>query len=274
MITQPDEINPKKVELTPLNKTNNDKFLFNLNNFDEPEEEEIIEEEIELEPPPPSFSEDELEAAKAVAHANGRNEGILEEKGKREHFISGVLQTVSEQFVTLFAAETYREKQYEEEALKLALEVIFILAPSLNDRLGTEALKNALQTALKAQSEQSEIRVEVHPETTPDIDAFIEGIWPDKESAPRYKVVANNELEKGACSLSWKDGGMIRDPHKTTNDIKTAIESLLVEQVMSKGNSALTGEQNNAIKNQQSGESMPESAVETSTVDQDGEQNE
>ena len=38
-------------------------FLFDLNNFDTPQEEEIeiIEEEVEVEPPPPMFSEDELE---------------------------------------------------------------------------------------------------------------------------------------------------------------------------------------------------------------------
>ena len=143
------------------------------------------------------------------------------------------------------------------------------MAPSLNNRLGEEALKDALSNALKTQSEQSEIRIEVHPETASDIDSVIETIWPDKDSAPRYKIVADSSLDKGACALSWKDGGMIRDPQKTTNDIKTAIEALLVEQVMSKGKSALPDTANNAIKNQQ----PPESAPETTPADQDGEKN-
>ena len=81
MDAQPEELSQKKVEPKSLNKAN--KFLFDLNNFDMPEpEEEVIEEEIDLEPPPPTFSEDDLEAAKAVAHATGRNEGIEEEKSK------------------------------------------------------------------------------------------------------------------------------------------------------------------------------------------------
>ncbi|HPF77985.1 MAG TPA: FliH/SctL family protein [Alphaproteobacteria bacterium] len=247
------------------------KFLFDLNNFDQPEEEEIVieEEEIEVEPPPPTFSEDELEASKAIAHAAGRNEGILEERGKREQFIANVLKQISENFSSLFAAEMYRERQYEEESLRLALEIIELLAPSLTQRLGEEALKHSLKEVLKTQSEQSEIRIEVHPETASEIDAVIATIWPDKDSAPRYKVVADSELEKGACHLSWKDGGMVRNPKKIANDIKTAIESLLVEQVMSKTNSPLTNIENNAINNKQSGESVPE----TSDMDQNGDAN-
>lgn len=251
---------------------NSNKFLFDLNNFDQPEEEEVIVEEIEevdVEPPPPTFSEDELEAAKAVAHASGRNEGLLEERERREQFISDTLQKISESFSTLFAAEIYRERQYEEESLKLGLEIIKLLAPSLTDRLGQEALKNSLQKVLKAQSGQSEIRIEVHPESASEIDAVIETIWPDEDTAPKYKVVADSNLEQGACHLSWKDGGMIRNPQKIANDIKTTIEGLLVEQVMSKAKSPLTDDENNAIKNQQ----LPESASKTTDVEENGDQN-
>jgi len=128
------------------------------------------------------------------------------------------------------------------------LEIISILAPSLNSRLGTEALKSALYDVLKRQSDQSEIRLEVNPESAPDIDKFIETIWSDPENAPNYTVVANSEIEKGACQINWKDGGMIRDPQKTAKDIKEAIEALLVEQVISNPKTPLTQEENNAIK--------------------------
>lgn len=237
-----------------MNNTN--KFLFDLNNFDAPNKEEvIIEEEVYVEPPPPMFSEDELEAAKAVAHATGRNEGMLEERSRREQQISNSLKAISESFSTLFAAEIFRDRQYEEEALHLALKVIDILAPSLQTRLGEEALKKALSDVLKSQSGQTEIKVEVHPECATDIDKMIEEIWPDKDSAPRYKVMANSDLQIGQCSLSWKDGGMIRSPEKTVNDIKSSIEALLVEQVMFNDNSSLTEEENNVINKEQSSDS-------------------
>lgn len=243
-----------------MNNTN--KFLFDLNNFDTPdvEEEIIIEEEVEVEPPPPMFSEDDLEAAKAVAHATGRNEGIKEERERRDQKTSDALSKIAENFATLFAAEIYREKQYEEEALKLALKVVDIMAPSLQSRLGQEALKNAISQTLKSQSEQSEIRIEVSPDLAGDIDKLIEDIWPDKDSAPRYKILADNALEVGACALSWKDGGMLRTPDKTVESIKSAIEALLVEQVMSKNNSPLTDEANNDINIEELSDSSPTTA--------------
>ncbi len=256
------------------------KFYFDLNNFDAPvkeEVEEIVEEE-EVEPPPPTFSEDELDAAKAVAHATGRNEGMQEEKERREQHVAEVLQTISKEFSILFAAEIYRERQYEEESVKLGMEILSLLAPSLNERLGKESLKSALLHVLKSQAEQAEIRIEVHPETAPDIDALIENIWPDKDIAPNYKVVANTALEKGTCSLSWKDGGMIRDTQKTANDIKTALETLLVEHAMDKEvgknkeirgkkDSSLTAEENNAIKDVKS----PDSSQRIQNEEQNGE---
>ena len=239
-----------------MNNTN--KFLFDRNNFDAPdiEEEVIVEEEVYIEPPPPMFSEDDLEASKAVAHATGRNEGMQEERAKREQQIADALSKISDDFSTLFAAEIYREKQYEEESLKLALELIDKLAPSLQTRLGAEALKTTLREVLKTQSEQAEIKIEVHPETANDIDKLIDNIWPDKDAAPRYKILANSELEIGECSLSWKDGGMIRTPQKTAEDIKSAIEGLLVEQVLSKDNSPLTSDENNAINIEESSDSL------------------
>lgn len=262
-----------------MNNTN--KFLSNLRDFDAPviEEEIIEEEEIDLEPPPPVFSEDDMEAAKAMAHASGRNEAIQEERDSRDQLLATTLQDISNSFASLFAAEIYREKQYEEESVKIALELIDILAPSLQTRLGEEALKNSLKDVLKSQSEQGEIKVEVHPETATDIERLIDDIWPDKECAPRYKITADNSLEIGACKLSWKDGGMIRDPNKTAQNMKSVLEALLVDQVLPPNNanapeqvtktkiSALTDDQNNAINKEEASDSVSKSGKDDLTGD-------
>ncbi len=254
------------IDNSPKNNGPKNKFLFDLNNFDKSQEEEIdvVEEEIEVEPPPPTFSEDELEAAKAIAHSRGASQGHAEEKEHRENHIAQSLNTISEKFSSVFADETYREKQYEEEALRLGLEIIDLLAPSLSTRLGEEALKAALSDVLKRQSQQSEIRIEVDPESTSEIDKYIENIWADKDHAPRYKVVANSELDKGACHINWKDGGMVRNPQKTAQAIKEAIEALLVEQVISKTTPPLTIEENNAIKGSEGSDSLDLSELEES----------
>lgn len=250
-------MNERQENLNADNSPKKNKFLFDINNFDlPPEDENVIEEEIPYVPPPPVFSEDEMEAAKAIAHSQGVNEGRFEEKQRREEEVANTLNNIALNFSSLFAAEIYREKQYEEESLRLALELIDTLAPSLQNRLGKESLKIALKDVLKRQSEQSEIRVEVDPESAADIDKYIDTIWTDKSTAPRYRVVANSDLEKGACEIYWEDGGMIRSPKKTAQDIKTAIEALLVEQVMAKDKSILTNGENNVINEEDNSDSL------------------
>ncbi len=263
MDNKPENIN---ADTSLENNGRTNKFLFDLNNFNTPVEQEIdlVEEEVEVEPPAPTFSEDDLEAAKAIAHSQGVAQGRTEEKEQRESFIAQHLNNIAEKLSSVFADETYRERQYEEEALKLGLKIIDLLAPSLNSRLGEEALKNALSSVLKRQSEQSEIRIEVNPESATEIDEYLETIWTDKDRAPRYKVLANSELEKGGCQINWTDGGSIRNPEKTAESIKEAIEGLLVEQVMSKPNAPLTIEENNAIKEKESSDSLKGSELENS----------
>ena len=73
-------------------------------------------------------------------------------------------------------------------------------------------------------------------------------------------MVANSEIEKGACEIHWQDGGMIRDPDKTAKDIKQALEALLVEQVIAKTKSPLTSDENNAINNEQTSDSLEQNA--------------
>ncbi len=195
--------------------------------MDEPEEEAIAEEEIFIEPPPPVFTEDDLEAAKAIAHNQGKAEGQRDEHAKREQYLADNLKNIAENFETLFAAELYREKQYEEEFIRLALQILEQLAPTLVDQYGQESLKQLIKETLETQAKQSEIRIEVHPDYANDIDQFIENIWTDNDSAPRCKVVANSQIELGGCNMSWKDGGMVRSPSELATKIKSSLETLL-----------------------------------------------
>lgn len=244
------------------------KFLFDVHNFDAPEEpEEIIEEIVEdLPPPPPTFSESELEAAQAVSFSKGKQEGLSEERESRGQFVAGVLDQINNSFTTLFANEIYREKTYEQEAIKLALEVINIMAPTLQERLGNDAMIQKIKETITLQSKQSEIVLEIPKGTAVEIDEAIQKIWPDPDNSPKYRILESDALPAGQCQLSWKDGGMVRNHAQTVEKMKLELEELLAQT-----DDGIPTPPNNDIKNQDVRDDVPE--IEPKTNAKTGEEN-
>ena len=116
------------------------KFFFDLHDFSDPNAAEEIEEEL----PPPVFNEEQLEAARREAHALGRQAGLDEAAASREQLVANMLRNISESFSKLFASEHIREKQFEQESVKLALEMLEKLFPDLNEKIGQSEIKNMI----------------------------------------------------------------------------------------------------------------------------------
>ena len=213
----------------------NNKFLFDLNNFDpevpvEEEEEEYIEPPPPKEPPPPpppTFSIEELEAAKSMAFEQGRSEGIKEEKTSRQQMTHDVLQNLSEKMVQVLAAERYREKQYERESLKLSLVLIEQLIPKLNQILGTEALQEKLKVIIAEQSGNSNLSIKTHPDNTNPIEEELKKLSDNRVINGNYDIYADDTIDISGCDITWSDGGAIRDPKATIDKAKKVILELL-----------------------------------------------
>src|SRR5262249_35772845 len=137
------------------------KFFFNVNIFDEPEE--------PTEPPPPTFSEDELAAAIKKNFTEGKKEGQKESESSREQHIAKVLEKIATDTRVLFAAEQAREKAYESEAIKLCLATFQKLFPLYNEKTGFEELKQALEQIIRKQEGQKQIVIQVTPDAVEGI---------------------------------------------------------------------------------------------------------
>lgn len=203
--------------------------MFDLHNFDPIEVvEEAVEEVIEeIEPPPPTFSTEELEASKEMAFENGRQKGLQEAKDLREERTADTLKQMAEVLTSMNAEESYRERQYEQEAVKLGIEIIETLIPTLHDKMGADALQNVLPDILRSQSGQAEILIKLHPDSAVDVDSMLDSLWDDPENAPKCKVVADTSIEIGGCDISWSDGGMVRTPSDMVKKLKETLEELL-----------------------------------------------
>lgn len=209
--------------------SNSKKFMFDLHNFDPIETVEEVVEEVaeEVEPPPPTFSTEELEAAKEMAFEHGRQKGLEESQELREERTAETLQKIAELLTNMNAEESYRERQYERESVKLGIEIIDTLIPTLHEKIGADALQKVLPDTLRSQSGQSEILIKLHPDSTVEVDSMIDSLWDDPENAPKCKVVADSSIEIGGCDITWSDGGMVRTPSDMVKKLRETLEELL-----------------------------------------------
>jgi flagellar assembly protein FliH len=207
---------------------NDKKFLFDLNIFDAPPKEEIVE---DLPPPPPSFSEDELAAAKDMAFEQGRIEGQKEQRESREQFVAQNLAKIADSLSHLFAAEKIRENIFEKESLRLAIAALDILFPSLNARIGAEEVHKTIEKTLLDHRKTKEIVIRVPAGLKAEIESLIARIRAGEHEEVLWLVQEDPGLAAGDCALEWSDGGAVRDSLRCVADMRGALEALLGEKV-------------------------------------------
>ena len=204
------------------NKFKSEKFLFDLNSFDEDHEEE----EEDLPPPPPTFSEEELEAAKSLSYEQGRQKGLDEANVSRERYISDTLNNIAQNFSSLFQQEDTRISIFERESVELTRLIISKIFPALTDQHGLDEVLNFISEVIKSHQNQNILIIEVYPDYTQTIQEHINVLKTKIHYNGECEVRANDTLEKGDCILSWKEGGAIRDTNELLDDILNQIDRM------------------------------------------------
>lgn len=188
-----------------------EKFLFNKNIFDEPDEEEP---EIEEEPPAPTFSEEELEAARKTAYEEaykkGREEALEESRKSVEQKLSDVLANIEASTGQIFAEEIKREQLFEKEAVHLTLSLFETLFPLYKEKTGFEELNTAIKNIIEKQQAAGLIRIEVHPDMVERVKNIFKDT-PALQADQRFEITDHPHLSEHACRLSWKNGGGLYD---------------------------------------------------------------
>lgn len=212
------------------------KFMFDRHIFDEP----LVEEKEDLPPPPPTFSEEELEAARASAYDKGRRDGIAAEKAARDTEIAHILKTISHALPNLFAAESAREKVYENESVALALTAFRTVFPALEACHGLTEVDSVIRAVLAECAGRNDIAIDLHPDAVDPVEAHLKTVA-ERLEMPRISVRPDDRLGPGDCRLSWKDGGAVRDSRALADEIARRIEESLAGTAANRHNESPEG---------------------------------
>lgn len=200
------------------------RFFFDQNNFND---DFVPDPEV---PPPPVFSEQELEAARKESYRQGKDNGLAEAAASREKKVADLLQKVTQNFSTLFAAEQARAAQYEAEALYLARAIFSKLFPALNEKNGLEEVQQALSSILENQRSQAEIIIDVPPDYVEPIQRLLDQAALAGNVAGVCCVKEDKALRHGDCRMRWHDGGAGRDTAALAAEIERIIKHILADR--------------------------------------------
>lgn len=203
------------------------KFFFDVNDFNDDVEEEIIEDLPPPPPPPPTFSEEELAAARSEGYNQGKRDGLAEAQASREKFTSGILETISKNFATLFQSETERAQRYETEAVHLSAAIFKTLFPALNAHHGVEEVRRVILHTLERYPDKTSIIIEVHPDYVDDITMHLQSLVSVLHGAGDFTVRGNPALGPSDCRLQWAQGGAGRNAAALAGKIEKELSQLL-----------------------------------------------
>ncbi len=199
------------------------KYFFDLNNFDQPEVEDI---DPDLPPPPPVFSLEEMGASQQESFSQGREAGIAAERNSREHYIAAQVETLNAEIRALLLAEHMREKRFEREVLTLCHGLMSKLFPIMAAAGGCAEIESVIEKVLATQT-GSKILIEV---PVADVEDIYAKLLMMKDVEGRFEVAAAADLTTGSCRMSWQDGGAVRDHNRLTAAILQEIEEMLALQ--------------------------------------------
>lgn len=214
----------------PLLKQPARKFMFDVNDFDEKDEADILPEEPPPPPPPPTFSEAQMEAARREGLARGRQEAAAEAEASRERRVADLLETISREFSTLFAAEDLRNAQYEAESVRLSLAILQRLFPAMNQKYGLGEIQRAISDVLEKQRAQVVIKLEVQPDYVETIRDHVQRVLKQANITGECQVSGNQALGPGDVRMSWPDGGAFRESAVMAEDIERHLQVILAER--------------------------------------------
>ncbi|GEM_PF-2697072 len=181
------------------------KFLFDLHDFDE---ESLARKRKAAEAPkPPSFSEAELESARAQAYQKGRIAGIDEERKSINQRVADTIAGFQIQFDTLYAQEEGRNTRFVDDSIALVLDSLQKAFPTLFEASKIDELEAFLKNHIAGHIKTPMLDIRVHPSLKDEINKRMAEILAHSPLSGDWSVSGDSAIQPGHCKILWAHGG-------------------------------------------------------------------
>ncbi len=210
-------------------------------------------------PPAPTFSEDELEAVRAQAFAQGKAEGFTEgksegtsagygkgfgegmvagqtagyERGKAEieasvnARIANALDQLGNGVMRLLAERDATNAMRADQPVHLALTIVRKLMPEWARRGGLTEVEGMVRACLTDLIDEPRLIIRVAEDTLDLIRDHLDQTVGARGFGAKLMVIGDPTVAPGGCRIEWADGGVERDTAKLMAEIERCAQRLL-----------------------------------------------
>lgn len=180
-------------------------------------EEEVIEEQ-------PQFSEDELNAARQAAYADGFEAGRAEALQDVSTRATKAAEAIAAAVADQGESNAKRMAAVHEEAVNLAYAIARTLAPTLVARQPLAEIENMVRECLTACYSEPRLVVRVAENLVDPVKDMMDRLEQEQSYTGKIIILGDDRLEGDHCRVEWADGGAERNMDALLADVDRLVQ--------------------------------------------------
>ncbi|MEC8318083.1 MAG: hypothetical protein VX025_05200 [Pseudomonadota bacterium] len=172
---------------------------------------------------PPTFTVEELEAAKAAAYQQGRQDGMTDALGGIEQQISLSFEAIINRLPGVFGEQRQHAEELQRDAFKLCQTIMRKLAPALLAGRESEEVERVVRDAFAFLTDQPKVIIRVPEDVEPHLRDKIVLMASRVGYEGEVVLVGDPELDARDCRVSWNAGAVESALAQTWQDIDAII---------------------------------------------------
>lgn len=181
-------------------------------------------------PPAPSFSEDELNAARAVARAEGVAAGRAEQAAENEARLAQSLEQVADRLAALRDQLAADEQRLRADAAALGHAIARRLCEALTAQLPLAEMTALVGDCLSDLRDEPRVIIHVADSLLGEARGRFETLAADMAFPGQVVVLADRRLAPGDVSIDWTNGGILRDGAALAEAVASAVNRYIAAQ--------------------------------------------
>lgn len=165
----------------------------------------------ESKPKAPTYSQADLDAAKAAAHQEGVAAGKLAANQEIAASIAAIMQNIDQHIETLLQGAEARRLEQQQETMDIALSIAQKLLPDFCARQGLEEIQGLLTQIMREMAQEPRLVVRVNDAMLDPLQQSLDELIARQAFTGKIILLADNEVAPQDCRIAWSDGGIERN---------------------------------------------------------------